>query len=144
MKLKLLASILVTLLLVLTSLLHAGGSVELSEIQPLLDQKPALWKVFTQSLDISPEGVGLRLGSEGIPLRGYRVGPYEFLAKIKGSSGKYDLKLTINTVLYFLNDKGKEVTDEKLATKKEEVLESITVSLLNTPVRDGNFVQTAK
>ena len=75
--------------------------MELSDIKPLLDQKPALWKIFTEQLDIFPHGGGLRLGSEGIPLRGYRVGPYEFLAKIKGSSGDYDLKLVIETRLFF-------------------------------------------
>jgi len=133
-----------TFLLISAAFLHAGGSVELSDIQPLLNQQPALWKLFSERLDIFPHGGGLRLGSEGIPLRGYRVGPYEFRAKLKGVGGSYNLKLTVTTDLFFLDSHGRDVSDEKLATRKEEVLTGISLSPLNAPVRNGSFVQTAE
>jgi hypothetical protein len=122
---------------------HAGGSVLLSDIQPLLQQQPLLWKFFIDRLDISPEGSGLRLGSAGIPLRGYRVGPYEFPAKMKDARGPYDLKVTITTDLYFLDANGKEVANEKLAFKKEEVLTGISLAPQKCPSRNGSFIQCA-
>jgi len=126
------------------SFLYAGGSVQLSGIQPLLNQQPALWKWFTDRLEISPEGGGLRLGSVGIPLRGYRVGPYEFRAKFKGSTGDYDLKVTVTTDLYFLDAQGREVTDQKLAVKKEEMLTGISLGPLEAPARNGSFIQSSE
>ena len=132
------------LLVLLTSNSHAGGSVTLSDIQPLIQQQPLLWKFFSDHLDISQNGGGLRLGSVGIPLQGYRVGPYEFPARIKGSEGAYDLKVIINTDLYFLDANGKEVTDEKLAFKKEEVLKGISLELQKPPIRNGSFIQSAQ
>ena len=131
-------------MLIFPSQMQAGGSVDLSDIQPLLAQQPSLWKPFSEGLEISPHGGGLRLGSADIPLRGYRVGPYEFLAKLKGSKGPYDLKLTITTDLYFLDAQNREVTDEKLATKKAEMLKSISLEPVKAPVRNGSFIQTSQ
>ena len=122
----------------------AGGSVELSDIEPLLKQQPKLWQFFMDHLDISTHGGGARLGSVGIPLRGYRVGPYEFPAKWKGAAGEYDTTITIVTDTYFLDAKGKETTNEKKAVKVEEMLTGITVGPLRTPARDGTFVQSAE
>lgn len=133
----------IALVLCSASLALGGGSVQLSDIQPLLNQQPLLWKFFEDHFEISENGGGLRLGSEGIPLRGYRVGPYEFPAKFKGAKGDYDLKVTITTDLYFLDAQGKEVTDEMQAVKKEEVLTGIRLGPLKHPVRNGSFVQSA-
>ena len=114
---------------------QAGGSVELTDIKQLLDQQPQLWQFFVDRLDISTHGGGLRLGSEGIPLRGYRVAPYEFLAKPKGSSGDYTFKVTITADIYFLDAHGKEVTDEKKAVRVHEVLTGICLGPLKAPTR---------
>lgn len=141
MKNTLAACIAFGLLILPSLLLRAGGSVELSDLQALVKQQPALWKFYTDRLDISPKGGGLRLGAEGIPLRGYRVGPYEFPAKLKGSKGDYDLMIILTTDLYFLDSKGREVTDQKLAVKKEEMLISIGLTPKEHPARDGSFVQ---
>jgi len=131
-------------MLIFSAHVQAGGSVDLTDIQPLLAQEPSLWKLYSDGLEISPHGGGLRLGSADIPLRGYRVGPYEFLAKLKGSKEPYDLKLTITTDLYFLDAQNREVTDEKLAIKKEEMLKSISIEPVNPPARNGSFIQSSQ
>jgi len=143
MKRPLITSIAAVFLLFSTSVLNAGGSINISDLNALLGQQPALWKFYSEHFDISPHGGGLRLSSQGIPLRGCRVGPYEFPAKLKGAIGGYDLKLTIITDLYFLDSRGKEVTDQKLATKKEEVLTGISLGPFKAPGRDGSFVQSS-
>ena len=121
---------------------HAGGSVELSDIQPLIMQQPDLWKLFSDRLDISSHGGGGRLGTVGIPLRGYRVGPYEFPAKEMMSKEDYNLKIIITTDIYFLDKNGKETSDEKRAVWKEEVLTAISLAPLKPPVRNGSFLQS--
>ncbi len=131
------------LLLCSTSLVMAGGSVDLSDIQPLLQQQPQLWKFFTDHFEISDHGGGARLSIDS-PLRGYRFGPYTFPAKVKGSSSDYDLEITVVTDLYFLDAHSKEITDETKAVEKEEVLTGITVGPLKHSSRDGSFVQSAK
>ena len=108
----------------------AGGSIDLSDIQPLLNQQPKLWHFYLAHFDISPHGGGLRLGSEGIPLRGYRVAPYEFPAKMKGNKGPYDLKIKIFADTYFFDSQGKETSDEMQAVSMKEMLRYIAVGQL--------------
>ena len=133
-----------TLLMVFFSLIacpysRGGGSIVLSEVQPLLKQQPVLWKFFTDHFDISPNGCGLRLGQPGIPLRGSRVGPYEFPAKFKESKGDYDLKIIIKTDLYFMDKEGNNTSDEMAATEKEEVLTDVAVAPMKSPSRNGTL-----
>jgi hypothetical protein len=111
----------------------AGGSIDLVDIKPLLDQQPKLWHFYLDRFDISPHGGGLRLGSEGIPLRGYRVPPYEFPARMKGDQGAYDLKITIIADIYFFDGQGKETSDETKAVSKKEVLTGISIGPLQEP-----------
>jgi hypothetical protein len=108
----------------------AGGSIDLADIQSLLDQQPKLWHFYMDHFDISPKGGGLRLGSPGIPLRGYRVAPYEFPAKMKGDKGAYDLKIKIFADTYFFDAQGKQTSDELLAVSMKEVLTYIAVGQL--------------
>jgi hypothetical protein len=110
-----------------------GGSITLADIQPLLDQQPKLWHFYLDHFDISPHGGGLRLGAEGIPLRGYRVAPYKFPAKMKGDKGAYNLKITIVADTYFFDTQGKETSDEIKAISMKEVLASISVGPLESP-----------
>jgi len=122
---------------------HAGGSVELRDIQALLSQQPVIWKFYTDNFDISPNGGGLRLGSFGIPLRGYRVGPYNFRARVKGSKDDFPFKIIITTDIYFLDEAGNETNDEKKATKVEEVITSIGLAPKEYHGRDGSYLRTA-
>lgn len=122
---------------------YAGGSVELRDIEALLSQQPTIWKFYTDNFDISPHGGGLRLGSPGIPLRGYRVGPYEFRARIKGSNSDFPFRIIIQTDVYFLDETGNEANDEKKAIKVEEVITSIGLAPKEYHGRDGSYLRTA-
>jgi len=113
--------------------LFAGGSIDLADIRPLLEQQPKLWHFYLEHFDILPHGGGLRLGAPGIPLRGARAAPYEFSAKIKGDSGVYDLRIIINADIYFFDAQGKPTTDEMQSISKKEVLTSIAVGPLQIP-----------
>jgi len=73
------------------------------------------------------------LGSEGIPLRGYRVAPYEFPAKMKADKVAYDLVINIFADTYFFDAQGKETSDEMQAVSMKEVLTSISVGPLQPP-----------
>ena len=121
--------ILVVLLLSVTPV-FAGGSITLDDLQPLLNQQPKLWRFFQEHFDISPHGGGMRLGKDWGELQGARVAPYEFEAKMKGDTGPYDLKITIETNGWYYDANGKEMPDPKLAVSIKEVQTSIGVGPL--------------
>ena len=109
--------------------LRAGGSIELSDIAPVLAQRPGLWEAFTSQLQVSPHGGGLRLGAPGIPLRGTRVPPYEFPAKLKGDPGPYNLKVIVKADFDFLDERGNVTADEMLAVSIRQKLVSLTLEI---------------
>jgi len=116
-----------------SSHLFAGGSITLADIQPLLDQQPKLWHFYLDHFDISPHGGGVRLGKDWGELQGARVAPYEFEAKMKGDSGPYNLKITIETNGWYFDAKGKEMPDPKQAVSIKEILTSIGAGPLHPP-----------
>ena len=83
----------------------------------------------------------MRLSSNGIPLRGYRVGTYEFPSKSKGSNGDYNFKILVKTDLFFMDEDGKDTADEMKATQEAEVLEEVSIYPIEEPVRNGSFIQ---
>ena len=83
----------------------------------------------------------MRLSSNGIPLRGYRVGTYEFPAKFKGSNGDYNFKILVKTDLFFMDEDGKDTADEMKVTQNKDVLEEVSIYPIKEPVRNGNFIQ---
>lgn len=111
--------------------LRAGGSIDLSDIAPVLAQRPGLWEAFTSGLEVSPHGGGLRLGAQGIPLRGMRVPPYEFPAKLKGDPGPYNLKVIVKADFDFLDERGNVTADEMLAVGIRQTLVSLTVEVVD-------------
>ncbi len=117
-------------LVALAGSLLAGGSVDLSDIAPVLAQRPGLWEAFTSQLEVNPHGGGLRLGAPGIPLRGWRVPPYEFRAKLKGDPGPYNLKVIVKADFDFLDERGNVTSDEMLAASIRQKLVSLTLEVV--------------
>src|SRR3954469_23956089 len=84
--------------------LRAGGSVDWDSCAlPILRKHPQLLKLIEDSLDVRRVGNGVRIGHDTIgnvtiPGReiGERIPPFEFPARLKGSTGPYDLLLIIH------------------------------------------------
>ena len=111
----------------------ASNSTELSDVQPLLNQQPDLWRFYKTALDIYPHGSGGRISTDGSPLKGYRTAPYEFPARVKGWGGFYNLRLTLMVDTYYFDADGKATTDLKKAVKMKEVLAGIAAGPLVRP-----------
>jgi hypothetical protein len=118
-------------LVALAGSLRAGGSIDLADIAPVLAQRPGLWEAFTSQLEVNPHGGGLRLGAPGIPLRGWRVPPYEFRAKLKGDPGPYNLKVIVKADFDFLDERGNVTNDEMLAVSIRQKLVSLTLEVVD-------------
>ena len=74
-----------------------GGSVEwTSHALPILKQHPDLLAVIETTLDVQEVGGGLRLGKDFGEQQGKRIPPFEFPARLKGSTGPYNLLLIIH------------------------------------------------
>lgn len=85
------------LLLTLPSLALAEGSATWGfHAAPLLKTRPDLLTVIETSLDVSPNGSGVRLGKDFEEKQGQRVPPFQFPARLKGSTGPYNLLLIIH------------------------------------------------
>jgi len=116
-------------LVALAGSLRAGGSVDLSDIVSVLAQRPGMWEAFASQLEVNPHGGGLRLGAPGIPLRGARVPPYEFPAKLKGDPGPYNLKVIVKADFDFLDERGNVTSDEMQAVSIRQTLVSLTLEV---------------
>ena len=87
----------VLVLLVSACFAFGGGSVEWDfHALPILKKSPDLLKIITDSLDVAHTGGGVRLGKDAGEKEGSRVPPFEFPARLKGSSGPYTLILIIH------------------------------------------------
>ncbi len=85
------------LLLTLPSLALAAGSATWSfHATPILKARPELLTLIETSLDVSPHGEGVRLGKDFGEKQGQRVPPLKFPARLKGSTGPYNLLLIIH------------------------------------------------
>lgn len=85
------------LLLTLPSLTFAEGSATWGfHAAPVLKTRPELWAFVEASLDVVPHGDGARLGKDFGEKQGQRVPPYKFPARLKGSTGTYNLLLIIH------------------------------------------------
>jgi len=109
------------------STLHAGGSLELSEIKPLLQQQPQLWKFYQDNFDIPSMIWGKRIGGRGAgDLYGFRIGPYSMEVTEKKTGMPY--VLMINTDTIFLDATGNPVEGPgKSAVQIKEILRGITL-----------------
>jgi hypothetical protein len=106
----------------------AGGTVGLSEIDPLLWQRPGLRNFLTSSLDLSDTVMAaVRFGPQFEHLSGARMGPYMIEARPKGSKDGRPVELVLCTDARFLDESGKVVESEINATRVEEKLTAIMV-----------------
>jgi len=82
----------------------AGGSIDFASVQKELEaEAPKLIQAACASFDINEVGGALRLGPhsaeaqiEGDAVVGKRVPPYEFMCRLKGSKGDYDLLIVFD------------------------------------------------
>jgi hypothetical protein len=96
--------LLLIILLLAVQSTFAGGTVEWEfHAFPILKKHPNLLKTIESSLDVRPVGWGVRVGRDAsgnptIPELGVgaRIPPFEFPARLKGSTGDYDLMLIIH------------------------------------------------
>ncbi|MDD5260337.1 MAG: hypothetical protein PHD76_00670 [Methylacidiphilales bacterium] len=99
---------------------HGGGSVEWDfHALPILKKHPELLAVIEKSLEVSQTGNGIRLGKDAGKEVGKRISPYEFPARIKGSTGPYDLILIIHDASG-AHDMGDMETWIEIRTKKKD------------------------
>ncbi len=74
-----------------------GGSVGWAfHALPILKKYPDLLALIETSLDVRDVGGGVRLGKDFGDEQGKRIPPFEFPARLKGSTGPYTLLLIIH------------------------------------------------
>ena len=113
------------LILLATALVCAGpsladGSVDWSDVEPLLTDHPAVRALLISSLEISSTGMAARFGNHQPHLGGGRIGPYRFQVHRK-SARREPLLLTICTVPAFFDTRGRPTTWELAASFKERL-----------------------
>lgn len=91
----------------------AGGTLDQSELIPLLGQKPQIKEFVLQNFDM-PTGAWaeVRIGSHFEHLGGRRLGPYTVEIRTKGSSTMSPVVLTLCTTYEFLDRDGKRISPE--------------------------------
>jgi hypothetical protein len=106
----------------------AGGSLNLSDIQELLEQQPTRWAEVQRAYDIEDIGTATRFGRQWEHLGGARCGPYELQGRKKGSSGSPTYKITIYTNISFFDGKGRKLADspEKAPLNSFRIKETVT------------------
>lgn len=88
----------------------AGGTIEFKQINRLLQQKPQLSSILLQSIDLPSSAYAeVRLGSHFKHLSAFRLGPYTFQARPKGSKGSGTITVTLCTQYQFLDSSGKVI-----------------------------------
>jgi len=109
----------------------AGGSFSFdNELEPILNQQPAIKDFVLESFDMEKSGWASRIGSQvNEKYGGRRIGPYCIKAKPKGSQGKYIFELIFNTEKLYL-DKNGEHTDLAKADIIQEKFKSLELKML--------------
>jgi hypothetical protein len=98
----------VLILAAVSSTCWAGGTLDESELMPLLDQKPQVKQFILQNFDM-PNGAWaeVRLSSDYKHLGGQRLGPYTIRVRAKGAETMSTIVLTLCTTYRFLDRAGK-------------------------------------
>jgi hypothetical protein len=132
------ACIIIGLLAYLSHFVHAGGTISTSDdIVPILSQRSQLKDAILDTFELSQDGwsfqrIGGVVNSE---LGGARVGPYQVLAKRKGSKGNFTFEIILHTKSIFLDRSGKQTSLEK-GVKIVETLASVEIreaAAISTP-----------
>lgn len=113
--------------LTLASIARAGGSVDYSDIEPLLKDKPHFSHII-DSIKLNQTGSATRLGRHYGSVSGARVGPYEF--KASGSDSPADLTIIIHTLWHLEDNNGSTIKGDPPEPPQDnrdyEIRETIT------------------
>lgn len=115
---------------------RAGGTVDFSYVDGLLQQRPEIRTVLLSSLLMPGDAYAqVRLGSHFTNLGGARLGPYTFDATPKGKAGP-SVQVTLCTTPLLLDATGKTVeagNEQYLsATSVRELLNSVVLRAAGT------------
>jgi hypothetical protein len=112
----------VFLLCNLSVLKAQSGSLDLEDIQPLLDQQPELWQEVQSAFEIRRIGIGIRMpGGININLAGARIAPYRFSAHAKGGPD-HQVIVEVQAQTTFLDAAGRKVSLENATGFKERLV----------------------
>ena len=117
----------------------AGGSVEFGQVARLLRQSPQVRVALLKSLELPDTAYAdIRLGPHFKHLSAYRLGPYSFEARVKGSAaGSGTVTVTLCTAHEFLDAKGKVLPEgSDLEFDATRVRERVTGILLRDSTGD--------
>lgn len=117
-----------------------GGSFQISDIKPLLNQQPGLARAIEQRLDLAETGEAARVGPSTPALAGFRVAPYQIEARAKGEQGPFTLLLSIEAETKYLDAEGKPAPMSRAVAVKEKLTQ---VCILPLPGRSAEVADAA-
>jgi len=115
------------------SVCTAGGTVSLSELDPLLRQKPDLRMFLISALDMDDTVMAaVRFGSHVKFLGGARIGPYMIKARPKTPANASPIEVVLCTDTRFFDASGRVTQEETNATRLEEKLSVVMLREANS------------
>lgn len=116
-----LAAVWFALLLSPASFVAAQGTIPLSQLKLILEQKPTLASHLFSTLEFAESGMASRVGSiVNERLGGTRLGPYRIRAKPKGAEGDFVFEVVVYTKQTFIDQSGKKVALAEASSIVEE------------------------
>lgn len=116
----------VTLLAALPGVCSAAGTLSLTEVDPLLRQKPQVRAALMSAFDMDATvTAALRFGSHVKYLGGAHAGPYIITARQKAAKDSAPLEIVLCTDIRFFDPSGKPTQDEANAARLEETLTAV-------------------
>lgn len=106
---------------------YAPGTLDTTDLIQLLKQRPEVSKPFLEAFELERVASGARLGSHFTHLSGARIGPYQVMARPKGSKGPFNIEVWVCTGTEFLDKAGKRTDDEFSASRTREYLDGFIV-----------------
>ncbi|HVY24854.1 MAG TPA: hypothetical protein VG962_16025 [Steroidobacteraceae bacterium] len=118
------------ILLTLSGVCTAGGTLDEGELMTLLDQKPQIKEFVLQNFDM-PKGAWaeIQLSSQYKYLAGKRLGPYTIPVTPKGNPILSSVVLTLCTSYVFIDRNGKPMKAETPDTFKAAGIKETLVSV---------------
>jgi hypothetical protein len=116
----------------------APGSLDTNDLSGLLKQTPEVAQPFLAAFELEASASATRLGSHFTHLSAARIGPYEVMARARGSGGPFNVHVVICTATSFLDDQGKVTKRESAAVKIEEHLLGLIIQPSDGDLRCAN------
>src|SRR5438094_6421724 len=115
------------LLFIMPAVSFAPGSLETLSLSQLLGQRPELTRPFLATFELEGSATGTRLGPHFMHLGGARIGPYEVMARARGSTDSFNVRVIICTAIEFLDRGGKVTKLESAAVGARESLRGFII-----------------